>query len=365
MKNKKKKVSVYLKADRTTAVSYYRFFQYYDKMDVNFCYHLMIAERHWGIFFPISVQPIWKKILIFFYIYFRVLFNLIKDAIIRPDYLVISRCLINLVLPYIYRVLLIIIKKRGCKIIFDFDDQIIQLKEVTKEGFNFLSKVSNNIVVGSPLLRELVNIQYINKVTCLPTTDGDIHGLVSANVTDQRLTYLETEIRIVWLGTFPGLKYVNEILPAIEEFAICCHKKVVLTIVCDQPLDYYPINFDLVFKKWDRDVAIDIVLSSHIGIMPLQDNIGTRGKCSFKLIQYLSAGLPIIGSAVGMNKLVINDNVGIALTSNDKILWANALQKLTKSKDTWNQYSMNAYKEWDYKYNYTYNYSCWKNLFEL
>ena len=66
-----------------------------------------------------------------------------------------------------------------------------------------------------------------------------------------------------------------------------------------------------------------------------------------------------------MNKLVINDNVGIALTSNDKILWANALQKLTKSKDTWNQYSMNAYKEWDYKYNYTYNYSCWKNLFEL
>ena len=48
------------------------------------------------------------------------------------------------------------------------------------------------------------------------------------------------------------------------------------------------------------------MLISHIGIMPLKDTEYTKGKCAFKAIQYMSAGLPVIISPVGLNNEVIN-----------------------------------------------------------
>jgi glycosyltransferase involved in cell wall biosynthesis len=42
-----------------------------------------------------------------------------------------------------------------------------------------------------------------------------------------------------------------------------------------------------------------------IGIMPLKDSIEARGKCSFKMIQYMACGLPSVVSPVGMNSDVL------------------------------------------------------------
>jgi glycosyltransferase involved in cell wall biosynthesis len=39
----------------------------------------------------------------------------------------------------------------------------------------------------------------------------------------------------------------------------------------------------------------------HIGIMPLEDTAWARGKCSFKMLQYMSCGIPVVVSPVGMN----------------------------------------------------------------
>ena len=361
---KRKRISVYLKAGRKAGTPYYRFYQYFDKIDALFEYHLMIPDKRWNAFFPIAIQSLWKKVFIFFYIYIRILWYLAKDVVRKPDCIVVSRCLINLVLPISYKMLIKIAKRRGVKIIFDFDDQIILGREVTRSGFDFFTDVSDSVIVGSPLLKNLVCERDQGKVVFLPTTDGDIFEKITDDVVQKRLQSFEEEIRIVWVGTFSGLVFLKDITTALELFAEYQNKKVILTVVCDAPLDYHSKYFKLENIRWTHQAAIDAMLSVHVGIMPLKDTEGNRGKCSFKLIQYLSAGLPIVGTTVGMNKLVLKDNVGKGVETNDAGLWLDALKSVTMDEKVWKCLSVNALKEWKNYYGFERNLKEWTLLLD-
>ena len=47
-----------------------------------------------------------------------------------------------------------------------------------------------------------------------------------------------------------------------------------------------------------------------IGIMPLPDAPWERGKCGYKLIQYMACNLPVIASPVGANLDIVEDGIG-------------------------------------------------------
>jgi len=46
-----------------------------------------------------------------------------------------------------------------------------------------------------------------------------------------------------------------------------------------------------------------------IGLMPLTDDEWNKGKCGFKLIQYLALGIPAVCSPVGVNTIIIEEGV--------------------------------------------------------
>jgi glycosyltransferase involved in cell wall biosynthesis len=53
--------------------------------------------------------------------------------------------------------------------------------------------------------------------------------------------------------------------------------------------------------KWNLAEELDFFAHFDIGIMPLKDSPFARGKCAFKLVQYMAVGLPVIASPVGAN----------------------------------------------------------------
>ena len=61
--------------------------------------------------------------------------------------------------------------------------------------------------------------------------------------------------------------------------------------------------------------------------MPLPDTPWMRGKCGYKLIQYMACGLPVIASPVGVNAEIVEHGVNgfLAETSDD---WFRAIQAL-------------------------------------
>ena len=65
--------------------------------------------------------------------------------------------------------------------------------------------------------------------------------------------------------------------------------------------------------------------------MPLADDDWCRGKCSFKMIQYMAVGCPAVATSVGMNREVLRGNIGGILVENGE--WVSALESLLESSD--------------------------------
>ena len=76
--------------------------------------------------------------------------------------------------------------------------------------------------------------------------------------------------------------------------------------------------------------------------MPLDDTPWTRGKCSFKLIQYMSVGRAAVASPVGMNRDVIDGQTNGLFASD--LDWFEPLNLLLSSETKRTQMGIEARK---------------------
>lgn len=83
---------------------------------------------------------------------------------------------------------------------------------------------------------------------------------------------------------------------------------------------------------WSEATETQSIGKLDIGIMPLPDSPWERGKCGYKLIQYMACGLPVVASPVGVNREIIDDGVHgfLADKSSD---WESALGELLANND--------------------------------
>jgi glycosyltransferase involved in cell wall biosynthesis len=119
-----------------------------------------------------------------------------------------------------------------------------------------------------------------------------------------------------WIGSSSTLHYLASIAPAIQKAAKRI-KNLRLKIVCDRFIDIDGVQ--VIKKQWRPEDVSDDLKSFDVGVMPISDDPWTRGKCGFKVVQYLAAGVPAIASPVGLNRdLVVPGRTG---------LWAETLEE--------------------------------------
>jgi glycosyltransferase involved in cell wall biosynthesis len=63
-----------------------------------------------------------------------------------------------------------------------------------------------------------------------------------------------------------------------------------------------------------------------IGVMPLPDTPWSRGKCGYKLLQYMAAGVPAVGSPFGVNASILHGGAGVLASTTSE--WMTALADL-------------------------------------
>lgn len=83
---------------------------------------------------------------------------------------------------------------------------------------------------------------------------------------------------------------------------------------------------------WSEETEVASIQSFDIGIMPLIDAPFERGKCGYKLIQYMACGLPVVASPVGVNSQIVEHGVN-GFLAKDQEQWAHALQTLLESPE--------------------------------
>jgi glycosyltransferase involved in cell wall biosynthesis len=86
------------------------------------------------------------------------------------------------------------------------------------------------------------------------------------------------------------------------------------------------------FIKWNHATEIQDLAKISIGVMPLEQDIWSEGKCGFKGLQYMALGIPALMSPVGVNKQILEDKVnGFLVKTPDE--WKNCLELLLTNKE--------------------------------
>lgn len=130
--------------------------------------------------------------------------------------------------------------------------------------------------------------------------------------------------RIGWIGSPVTARYLDLISDVIEKLRreIDVHLTLVgsgnVQAFSDVPREILP---------WSEDIERRLSEKFDVGIMPLVDGPFERGKCGYKLIQYMASGLPVIASPVGVNQEIVEHGVNgyLAKSPTD---WLVALQEL-------------------------------------
>ncbi|MCO5166227.1 MAG: glycosyltransferase family 4 protein [Planctomycetes bacterium] len=135
-------------------------------------------------------------------------------------------------------------------------------------------------------------------------------------------------LRVGWLGSRGNLIYLRGIAPALSRF-LREWPGARVAVLCDERPELPGVPTDrLDFVQWRPDLEARFLSSIDVGLMPLRDGPWERGKCSFKLLQYMAAGIPAIASPVGMNvEVAVRGGVLSATTEAE---WLDALGALAK-----------------------------------
>jgi glycosyltransferase involved in cell wall biosynthesis len=83
---------------------------------------------------------------------------------------------------------------------------------------------------------------------------------------------------------------------------------------------------EVVNMPWSEATEVETINTFDVGVMPLFDDDWARGKCAFKLIQYMACAVPVIASPVGANVDVVGEACGLLATSAAD--WIEGLRRL-------------------------------------
>jgi glycosyltransferase involved in cell wall biosynthesis len=209
--------------------------------------------------------------------------------------------------------------------VVDYDDAVyyrynlhhnLLIRTFLENNIGAVMKHANTVVVGNDYLAEYARRAEAPRIECLPTVvDLDRYPIYQKN---------NKQLRICWIGSPITAPYLSIIKDALDEVG----KQTEAEIVLIGAGDHDPLPG---LKKenlpWSEESEVANIQSCDIGIMPLPDEPFARGKCGYKLIQYMAAGLPVVASPVGINSRIVEQGkTGFLASSKEE--WVQALVTL-------------------------------------
>lgn len=211
----------------------------------------------------------------------------------------------------------------GIRYVVDYDDAIFHnydlsrnpLRRCLAKKIDSVMRSASVVVCGNHYLAERAQRAGSKAVEILPTVvDLDRYSV--------RPTGASSLVTIGWIGSPATVKYLSLVAPSLKLLA----EKFPLKL-CVVGANPEMEGVEVVSRQWSELSEVGDIQSFDIGIMPLEDSPWERGKCGYKLIQYMACGIPVVGSPIGVNQEIVRhgQNGYLASTPDE---WVGALSDL-------------------------------------
>jgi glycosyltransferase involved in cell wall biosynthesis len=202
------------------------------------------------------------------------------------------------------------------RLVFDFDDAIYQSEEgegsgLRRRAFSGMVSRAQAVLAGSAYLASQTGAP--EKTFVFPTVVDTEHYLPRGGPWGKV---------IGWMGTAGNYGNFEPLLPELR--VLLATGRFTLRLVSDRPPPFSLPNME--FRPWSLENELADLRTFDLGIMPLTDSSWNRGKCAFKLIQYMAVGVPVLASAVGANVEVVGGSGAGHLVGAGQ--WAEAIEAL-------------------------------------
>lgn len=175
------------------------------------------------------------------------------------------------------------------------------------------------VVCGNPYLRDRAQAAGAQWVELVPTVVDlaryPVQSLPAAKGANEVPT-------IVWIGSPSTARYLQLLERPLQLLAL--RLNFVLRVI---GAEFKIPGVHVACVPWAEDTEVASIAMGHVGVMPLLDSPWERGKCGYKLIQYMACGLPVVASPVGVNTQIVEPGVNGFLANSDDA-WVSALESL-------------------------------------
>lgn len=199
------------------------------------------------------------------------------------------------------------------RVVVDFDDAIYLDNDgrpnlLTQRAFTTLMRSAAHVIAGNSHLASMTGKP--DSTSVIPTViDTDLYTPAPRSAAQR------DGLTIGWMGSASNLHELRHVAPALRTL-LSQRRDLTFKIVSNGRSDLFKGLENVLQVQWTKAGELSALRSFDIGLMPLTDSAWTRGKCGFKLIQYMATGVPVVASAVGANVEIVGDTGVGALVEN-------------------------------------------------
>lgn len=214
--------------------------------------------------------------------------------------------------------------------VVDYDDAIFHqydqhrlrlVRKSLKSKIACVMQHSRAVIVGSEYLATYAKKYNRNTYLIPSVVEFDRYRQKSITTSDSKT---RSEFCLGWIGSPSSFKSFHLVEASLARLGAESAVPIRLITVGAPKINIPNIHIDS--RPWVEQREIDDLLDMDVGLMPLADTPFYRGKCAYKLIQYMACGLPTVCSPVGANCQVVNSETG--LFASDSEAWLHAFRRL-------------------------------------
>ena len=231
-------------------------------------------------------------------------------------------------LPWLPAALELALIPQDIPLVLDYDDAVFHQYDMHANSVvrwllgnkhQSLMRRASLVVAGNRYIADYAARAGARKVVLLPTVvDLDRYSQVKRN----HSLYKDMTLTVGWIGQKSTASYLHPLAQTIKKLS---NENLMQFRAIG--IDAQALELSMTSEAWSEESEVASLRRLDVGIMPLQDGLFERGKCGYKLIQYMACGLPVVASPVGVNETIVEHGVnGFLATSLEE--WEQALRTL-------------------------------------